>query len=79
MKALATKKLLAAAMAAAMTIGACSMAGAFEVTVPEGVELTEEEITLRFWDIWPEGQPMAPIVQNFSFFCVGGGARNTNV
>ena len=65
MKALATKKLLAAAMAAAMTIGACSMAGAFEVTVPEGVELTEEEITLRFWDIWPEGQPMAPIVQNF--------------
>ena len=65
MKAMATKKLLAAAMAAAMTIGACSVAGAFEVTVPEGVELTDEEITLRFWDIWPEGQPMAPIVQEF--------------
>ena len=58
MKAMATKKLLAAAMAAAMTIGACSVAGAFEVTVPEVVELTDEEIPLRFWDIWPEGQPM---------------------
>jgi ABC-type sugar transport system, periplasmic component len=30
-----------------------------------GVKLTDKEITLKFWDIWPEGQPMAPIVQDY--------------
>lgn len=30
-----------------------------------GVELTDEEITLTFWDVWPEGQPMAPVVSEY--------------
>ncbi|MGB4660104.1 MAG: hypothetical protein WBI07_13060, partial [Mobilitalea sp.] len=30
-----------------------------------GMELTDEEITLKFWDIWPEGQPMAPIIKDY--------------
>jgi raffinose/stachyose/melibiose transport system substrate-binding protein len=30
-----------------------------------GIKLTDKEITLKFWDIWPEGQPMAPIVKDY--------------
>ncbi len=66
MKTQATMKALAALTAAGLVLGALTAtAGAEVLEVPEGVELTDEEITLRFWDIWPEGQPMAPIVQDF--------------
>ena len=43
--------------------------GAAKNETPEasdsGMKLTDEDITLKFWDIWPEGQPMAPIVKDY--------------
>ncbi len=66
MKKRTMKKMLTAVMASAMAVSSLAAAAAAEeVTTPEGVELTDEEITLNFWDIWPEGQPMAPIVQDY--------------
>ena len=71
------KKLASVLLAAAMTVSlvACGSAETAQTDdaavtdavseTPEGVTLTDEEITLTFWDIWPEGQPMAPIVKDY--------------
>lgn len=59
-----------------MTLVACGGAGGSETAssggasssggaASGGTEASGEDITLRFWDIWPEGQPMAPIVQDY--------------
>ena len=52
-------------MLSVLLVGAMAASMAVSVSAADDVQLTDEEITLKFWDIWPEGQPMAPLVQDY--------------
>ena len=52
-------------MLSVLLVGAMAASMAVSVSAADDVQLTDEEFTLKFWDIWPEVQPMAPLVQDY--------------
>ena len=36
-----------------------------ETAEASGVELTSDPVTLTLWDIWPEGQPLNPVIDDY--------------
>ena len=41
-------------MLSVLLVGAMAASMAVSVSAADDVQLTDEEITLKFWDIWPE-------------------------
>lgn len=56
------KKLVSLALTGVMAMSMLAVSAAAGESTPE---LTSDNITLTLWDIWPEGQPLYPVINDY--------------